>query len=109
MESSRAMNGWQRLGVVASAIWLLGTSAIAALELWGSPASVFSQSYAFHFVEFIPSPIQANVPEGFTAVDSTFLLGAFLKAALLPPLAAWLAVFITYRVVQWVRAGFAKK
>ena len=103
------MNGWQRLGVVATICWFLGVSAIAALELWGSPASVFSQDYESHFVELRPSAVQANAPEGFTAVDEAFLLSAFLKMALLPPFAAWLAVPIAYRTVQWVRAGFARK
>ena len=108
------LNGWQRIGVVATALWVVAVVAIACVERWGNPASVFSSEYVFRFVEHTPAaeqPLRKVDPKtgevrGPTEVIASLPPLPILRAALIPPFAAWLLAYVVLWTVQWVRKGF---
>lgn len=101
------LNGWQRLGVVASVVWapigfLWGNSiglhegdpAVASLkacmqrdEDWKLCQAVFSNEY----------PIEVQYHWWFAVVGM-----------LLPIAFAWLVAWVSIKVFRWVRVGFAQ-
>jgi hypothetical protein len=108
------LNGWQRIGIVATVLWVVAIVAIACLERWGNPASVFSSEYAFQFVEFNPAPEQplkkldreTGQLRGPTVVIPSFSPYLILRAASIPPLVGWLLAYIVLWTIQWVKKGF---
>lgn len=107
------LNGWQRIGVVATALWIVAVITVASVERWGNPASVFSSEYVFRFVEHIPTAEQPlRKPDsktgelrGPTQVEASLSPLPILRAALVPPLAAWFLAYLVVWTVQWVKKG----
>jgi hypothetical protein len=101
------LNGWQRLGVVASVVWAPigffggnsigiheGDPAVASLkacmergEDWKLCQGVFSNEYAIE-------------------TQYHWLYGAMMTV--LPIIFAWLLVWVGTKVFRWVRVGFAQ-
>jgi len=108
------LNGWQRIGIVATVLWVVAIVATACLERWGNPASVFSSEYVFHFVEFNPAAeqhlkkVDREIGElrGPTQVIPSLSPYLVLRAAFIPPLVAWLLAYVVLWTVQWVKRGF---
>ena len=108
------LNGRQRIGVVATLCWVAAIVAVASVERWGNPASVFSSDHVFQFVEFVPAaeqPLRKLDPatgklQGPTEVVSRLSPRLVLRAAILPPVLAWLLAYAVLWTVRWVRRGF---
>lgn len=71
------LNGWQRLGIIASVLWLLGGASLAAVWSVGLPA---------FWVDF-------GLDVGIMAV--------------VPIVCGWMLAWIIPRLTRWVRRGFA--
>lgn len=108
------LNGWQRISVVVTTIWIVAVFAIAGLERWGNPASIFSSEYAFRFVEYIPTaeqPLRKPDPKtgevrGPTQAVASLSPVPIVQAALVPPFGAWLLAYLIVWTFQWVKKGF---
>jgi hypothetical protein len=117
------LNGWKRIGIVFSVVWLLVGSfwlsgvitddaarrASIAYQtcttnktIGGATAEALSKDCGRAFSETWDSMLG---PE----VKALTPIGAGAVYALIALLAAWLAFWLVYRVVRWVWAGFARQ
>ena len=111
------LNGWQRIGVLATACWIAGIMAVASVERWGNPATVFSPNYVFKFVEFEPAAEQClkklnpatGKPEGLTEVIIGLSPQLVLPTTIVPPVLGWLFAYLVVWAVQWVKRGFTRE
>jgi hypothetical protein len=100
------LNGWQRIGVIASAVWgiagwLIGNS----IGLHGGDLA------ESEFADCIASPITtgdaclAHFRTAYAAgIDGHWLTAAFW--AVIPILLGWLAAWTIVALTRWVRRGF---
>lgn len=125
------LNGWQRIGVIASAVWIVGGF------LWGNSWYLSAQNApvvsAYHQCEDIaelrqsfsmrhPQDVQETkdarkaddvkcqneMEYGLAAARAQN--GRWIAAllfAIIPPLLAWGLAWLAARLYRWVRAGFA--
>ena len=105
------LNGWERIGVVASVIWLLAVFTFAGLERWGEVLP----PHTSHFVEFVPDQSKqpqvwidpdSGEPRRFREVNSSLLTSKVLGEAFLPIAISWLLIYSISCVVRWIRRGF---
>jgi hypothetical protein len=124
------LNGWQRIGVVLSGVWLVGVSAIAGLS-WADRQQT-SGAFVRRIVvespraEAIPpmtkqaSQSSPDLPEGFakflrdkghneTSYAYEFLVGPFIVALFLPVVLVWILAYAVVTLVRWVAVGFRRK
>jgi hypothetical protein len=108
------LNGWQRIGVVVSAIWCLGAGGVARLSETHGAGEIMSLTYR------TCSDIQADRQnfdfskcsvEGDKAFHAALENGwvAVLIVALIPIPFGWLLCYGLIRLVRWIRAGFRPK
>lgn len=108
------LNGWQRIGIAATALWIAAIVAIACFERWGNPALVFSSNYVFRFIDFSPAPdqpLKKTDPEtgrlhGPTEVITSLSPYPVLRAVFIPPLVGWLIAYVMLWTVRWIKKGF---
>ena len=115
------LNGWQRIGVVLTSLWILFAAlVIASAYLNASSDFVFVNegTPAVCSGSSDPSGRTLTLEEAFggcepgkevsPAVPSSkhLLLGPAIAFLLLPPLIGWLFVYGTVAVVRWVAHGF---
>lgn len=95
------LNGWQRVGVVFTVLWVLTVSGFAAYEYAAAapnPDTVFRPRL---FVGFSADAYLNDEP------DTRMLrVGHLVVALAVIPTAAWLLVDVVIRTTRWVRAGF---
>jgi hypothetical protein len=103
------LNGWQRIGIVASVVWAIGAPIYKDNEAQMAADERFSRSY--NSCRDVPS----NDPEqcfqrASRAYDSVpryhFMSanGAFVALAPIP--LGWLLAYALVYLVRWIRAGF---
>ncbi len=104
------LNGWQRLGIVASVAWAIGA--------WFYTTQSFVMQAASVSRETIESCVNRQMDQGQSVSDcpneglearSLELLHKNETAAfnaLVPIAIAWLLVYIVVWIVRWVRRGF---
>ena len=111
VRSTMKLNGWERLGVVVSVIWLLAVIAVACLERWGD-----TPFQRFYFVEFSPDNTQQPTTEVEPTTGQTFTLkpvkvnisvASILQTALPPLLIFWPLVYTIIWVARWIKRGFS--
>ena len=105
------LNGWERLGIVASVLWVVVVVGVACVERWGSIP--YQQ---FYFVEFVPDPTREPVTEvspetgkqhSYKPVTMSLSPMLVLRAALFPLLIVWPLIYAIVWVVRWVKRGFS--
>jgi len=115
------LNGWQRIGVVFSALWCFGVVAKACYESY--EAVSFNRSIAECCEEEKRRPFKKEKKAGefitwceLADVCATGIkkptapqLLPFLALLLLPVVAGWLVVFLVIAATKWIRAGFKTK
>ena len=101
------LNGWQRVGIVLSALWAVGVL-IFAWQIETTAASKHND--AFYHCLFAP---QSDVDQSKCEAQQQVLenarwrdLRGWLLRALAPIPLAWLLVYLVVWVVCWVRGGF---
>lgn len=114
-EEGLRVNGWQRLGVLATAIWIAGVASLVAIDYYNPPKAHLG------FVKAVPIAREltdaevfapnTTPPKGWDPVSATwtekqFQWGVIAAALLLCPVLAWLFVYGAIRIVKWVAAGF---
>lgn len=97
----RNPNGWARVGVVVSVLWMLATLSTALYELLAFRAP-FGE---FVFIDLVDT---GPAIQGFTPVEPKLLTGRTATAALVPVAGFWLVCLAGVATYRWVRAGFRK-
>lgn len=120
------LNGWQRIGIVATSLWFAFIVCVGALgggftqRVAGAPAEYEyvprtpctpgpqRPDRGLSFEEALGQPpctdarlIRKEVPEGYRTN-----WGAMFGAAVIPAMMAWLLVYGAIGVVRWVAKGF---
>ena len=101
------LNGWQRLGVIASCIWLLATSALVLAQTSAGPGT------SIQLVETVvaktgepAAALRANPFGDFVPITNRVMVGRTLAVAFLPIALSWLFAYLCIWVVRWVAKGF---
>ena len=93
------LSGWTRVGIVASALWLVGVIGFACYEkFYGTPFGEFT------FIEFIPSGPRTS--EGLTPVDAVLKLGRIAWIGFLPVFLGWVGIYSVVQIARWIKQGF---
>ena len=102
----RRLNGWQRIGIICSVLWLLGQ----AVSIYEGDVRQANLAYSVDFNLCLETKAKSGVECGAEAqpnLDRTFdgywMRVAILGAAPIPFL--WLFAYALIGVVQWVRLG----
>jgi hypothetical protein len=106
-------NGWQRIGIVLSVVWVLGDG------LYQRDVDLTNAAWHLDFAYTVcaETKTQRQDIDFKSCVDEAdknygvFLEGSWgnvVVLALVPVVAAWLLAYIIIRVGRWVRSGFAK-
>jgi hypothetical protein len=90
------LNGWQRIGIVASVIWAIGAPIYLGLcrDVPSNDPQQCFQTASRHFNAVTRYPL-------FSANGAV--------AALVPVGLGWLFAYALVYLVRWIRAGFAKQ
>jgi hypothetical protein len=103
------LNGWQRIGIVASVIWAIGAPIYLDQAALQEASAAFSRYY--EACRDVPSndPDQCFQRAGrvYDTVPRYHLLSANgAVAALVPVGLGWLLAYALVYLVRWIRAGF---
>jgi hypothetical protein len=112
-EAALRLNGWQRIGVVASVVWIL----IVLYAAWDGAAKKATSRYTTAYRECIEAPnsdwdrcatltrpiLEKHPPyKAFLEEDESYVA----PLALLPVALGWLIAYGLVALVRWIRAGF---
>ena len=111
------LNGWQRIGMVLSAAWVLITSGAYLFELNNYPSGVASYipHSAYEWVNDLEGTKAAHataVAEGkdfsdkFVMIKPTFSIAGVLAISLIPAVLVWVGAYLVLYTFVWVRRGF---
>jgi len=122
------LNGWQRIGVVLTALWFLfvlfhGAKGYLSVESGTGPFVRTIQGTPPHCTSPAPEPspgqktfsfeeLHGCAPDalvGGTPDRSEFLWGELFAVAAIPPVLVWLLGYLLLGVVRWVAKGFRRK
>jgi hypothetical protein len=103
------LNGWQRIGIVASVIWAIGA------PIYMDIAAERDADERFHLVYGSCRDVPSNDPDqcfqrasrAYESVPRYHLIsanGAFVALAPIP--LGWLIAYALVYLVRWIRAGF---
>jgi hypothetical protein len=120
------LNGWQRIGIVLSVVWILSVGGRGALEyLQGSGEPYYAMRFLpalgedYYFADSIqipvPPPKDTHVGSFVTfeeargfRIEHHFRIGYLVAAVFAPVVLLWLFAYLSVFVVRWVRAGFKR-
>lgn len=108
------LNGWQRIGVVFSVLWVLSVGGLGALEhvQEGEPTHYFVDTVKVQ----LPPAKDLNRPGRFLSeeeafgyrVERHFRAGRLIATMLAPIALFWALAYICVFIVRWVVAGFRR-
>ena len=120
------LNGWQRIGVALSVVWILSVGGRGALEyLQGSAESNYAMKFLpaigedYYFADSIqiPVPMPKNTHVGSIItydegrgfrMEHHFRIDHLFVAMLAPVVLLWVFTYLSVFVARWVAAGFKK-
>lgn len=132
----KKLNGWQRLGIVISAFWILGVLGIASKEYsdWiatttfkirAADATASGSKEYFDWITATrcdtdhppnslftawgnpqPCPEKVDPLQLLTQWNVQFRINRFLLVLILPVIVGWIGSYCLLRVVRWVKEGF---
>ena len=95
------LNGWQRIGIILSIIWVL-------VGAWLAQQAVYAPVRAGHSkcisLGVVPSICKAELDKGIARRKKEELPGAIAVFALAPIALVWLVIWM----VRWIRRGFQR-
>ena len=111
--SMKKINGWARLGIVLSVVWLAGTSFAYFNEIISYP-SYFTDNLPFGIFDWIEDTEGTaearakgnDFPDGFALVMPAFSLKGYFMLTVFPLLIVWLGILLSIWVIRWVKEGF---
>jgi hypothetical protein len=103
------LNGWQRLGVIASIIWII----FAVMNHLGNHDKLAISIYNSQFnactienMDVCSAAAQKNILENLKYWDAEKVDMAL--SVLIPLFLAWISAYLAVFLVRWVRSGFSK-
>lgn len=101
-------NGWQRIGVILSALWLVGAPIYMRMGQVQFASEQLSRSINNCLVSDIAECLEQAYKTHATliAFDAS-TIPDFLFFALAPIFLGWLVGFIFVKTLLWIKAGFA--
>lgn len=101
------LNGWQRIGVVASFLWVVG-SAFYERGRQVSVATEFHKSALSNCLpEFTGACIDAAHKNYGNLLSLNFVsVSGIVFVAIGPVLAGWVSAYLILKIVRWVKAGY---
>ncbi len=105
------LNGWQRIGIVASVVWALGTGYYQRNEDVKSATALANLAYALCDYDNSHLGDKRDCSLDFKQSFDLQIEGSWANVAMVsfvPIPLAWLAVYLAIRIWRWVRAGFKK-
>jgi len=110
----KRLNGWQRIGVIASIVWAFG--AFIHVNSWYADEST---KYAISMVKSCeaaaPEYREPGIKDCWSSYQANVALdreGFWADAAivsLIPIPVGWLTVYLILGLLRWIKAGFARK
>ena len=117
MPKSLYLNGWQRLGVVFSVLWIILATVLYWIEISSHPSFLGStrwyiSSFLFEWIEDTEATAKAKaesstMSDRFTFLRPTFTVVGFSSLVLAPVAATWLLAYLSIWTVRWVKRGFS--
>jgi hypothetical protein len=105
---SMRLNGWQRIGIVASVVWAIGAAFMVRSEQSDRAIELYSSRHYLCSSEAAPERAQ-QCRDGVLleeVMDMTANWPDVAFVAFAPVAAAWLMAWLSLRVFRWIRAGF---
>ena len=111
------INGWQRLGIILSAVWLIVSSWAYFHELNNHPSdlAVYLPDSGYEWSQDLDTTNKAHevakqqgadFSERFVFLKPTFRMFGYLQFALTPIVICWLGVYLFIFIFRWVKRGF---
>jgi hypothetical protein len=111
----KRLNGWQRIGIVASILWAISTAVYLNLWYW---------EHAYESAARLAKSCENIAPEYRAQEDkdcwhsypkniALYMNGLgfwhdYMPFSLMPILLGWIIAYVVIAVVKWIKRGFAK-
>ena len=101
------LNGWQRIGVVASFLWAIGASIYERMGQVKVATTYYESAVKNCNGELIRTCLDAakETYKDLLFFDSVKVADIVL-VAIGPVISGWILVYLTVKIVRWVKAGF---
>ena len=109
MVPMRRLNGWQRIGLVLSALWGLFVTVFFALEYAGG-GGIFDTRPHFINTLLVDDPLDPSFLDSFSLFlgrPPKFVM--VLVTVVLPIVGGWLLAYMVVWTLKWVMAGFKER
>jgi hypothetical protein len=103
------LNGWQRIGLVVSALWVLGSAINVRNEQVAAADRLFQLQYGTCLKQLNSVKYCGDTVSLQAAMDATTYWPDVAFYAFGPVIAVWFVILIAIRTLRWVSAGFSKK
>jgi len=100
------LNGWIRLGIVLSVVWVGVVFAVVGVELFGGAPEFFFSRVITKTGESVTPDMRNNAFYDLIPTHCVFRFPAFAGVMFLPLAAAWIVVSAIVWALRWIRAGF---
>jgi len=104
------LNGWQRIGVVLSILWILPVGGFPLIQLWNYPNPHMdlgiNNSPLFDWIED-----RSEVKPGsqFIPLNPKLKFGLYLLISFGPVFSVWPLAYLFIFTLRWVTAGFKQR
>ncbi len=115
----RRLNGWVRLGIVLSTVWVASATFVYVNEITNHPSFAAKHLSGLHgyflWVNDIEATAKAHAEAKARGQDfseelffgkPTFRPAGYFQLAFLPVVIGWLGTYLVVWVFRWVREGF---
>jgi len=103
------LNGWQRIGLVLSALWVLGAAIHVRTKQVDAADELFQFQYRLCLEQVNPVKNCSDTVSLQAAMDATAYWPDVAFYAFGPAIAGWLVVLMAIRTFRWVSDGFSKR
>ena len=103
------LNGWQRIGLVLSVLWVLGAAIHERNKQVNAADALFQLQYRICLGQADTMKNCGDTVLYQAAMDATASWSNVAFYAFGPVIAGWLVVLITLRIYSWVADGFSKE
>ena len=109
----KKLNGWQRIGIIISLLWILAMFVVAAKEIfdWMTSGGCWGASHPNNlFINWVetmqPCPERCDPLNLLFLWKGSFRIGRFFSLLILPVIAGWVGSYCVLWVACWVKEGF---
>ena len=101
------LNGWQRIGVIASALWAIGAAIYERSGQVGDATRIHQSTLSNCSPEFTVACTDAADEKYRVLLALDFVsVSNIVFIAIGPVLLGWVSAYLIVKIVRWVKAGF---